>query len=640
MVVVVAYAPTEDEHQWRDAGKVDESDAFCDLSQVLAIATPQYRVVLLGDFIARVGHDAVTWSGMIGRHDPDQLNNNGGEMKEGRVKRTRTLGAIFTIIFAIILLSNLLPSSFWAEWAPRFPFTTPHMSLRVTSARHCSMRIVPPPQSSSSPSPPSYRVGDLLTVSIVARDYNGSAKLRGGDYFRARIHSAQEVYGHGGLAGLVGLAGLASLAGFEPDGAGVTSAAGAVRDHADGTYSATFRLLWPGATAVSISLVHSREAVALLARLRDEAPDKVFFYGYFEGGGRTERTECNAVRPGRVRGGAAHAEEEPEVCEFHDAGERWFCVRPPTLPCSAWSYHSMGGYRTVTTRMEDALLHRSVTDVPIGGGDLTIMVQPSEVNLTAHLPPCRPGLPPTAVVPSGFYVGGEWHSLVCAARRFRQPGAVASCLRGRRVFMYGDSTLRQWWQLLTDTAPSLKVEANNAPLQLGPLIARDSETGAVVLCRSHGLPLRSKRGPVSSIHYIANELDSLPGVPGTVVVLSVCAHFTSFPTALYAGRVDRIGAALRRLLRRAPRTLVLVKSANTGYRSAHGSEWLARGLDALMRRALRRHLGAGAGGVVVVDAWDMSAAHPSPDNIHPVGAVVRAEVELFLSYVCPDDNEA
>ncbi|XP_075924547.1 NXPE family member 3-like [Petromyzon marinus] len=568
-------------------------------------------------------------------------------MKKGRVKRTHTLGAIFTIIFAIILLSNLLPSSFWAEWAPRFPFTTPHMPLRVTSARHCSMRIVPPPQSSP---PYSYRVGDLLTVSIVVRDYNGSAKLRGGDYFRARIHSAAEGYGRGGgLAGFAGLAGLASLAGFggEGDGGGVTSAAGAVRDHGNGTYSATFRLLWPGATAVSISLVHSREAVALLARLRDEAPDKVFFYGYFEGGGRTERTECNAVKPGRVHGGAARADEEQEVCEFRDAGERWFCVRPPTLPCSAWSYHSMGGYRTVTTRAEDALLHRSVTDVPIGGGDLTITVQPSQVNLTARLPPCRPGLPPTAtaVVPSGFYVEGEWHSLVCAARRFRQAGAVARCLRGRRVFMYGDSTLRQWWQLLTDTAPSLKVEANNAPLQLGPLIARDPEAGAVVLCRSHGLPLRSKRGPVSSIHYIANELDSLPGLPGTVVVLSVCAHFTSFPAALYAGRVDRIGAALRRLLRRAPHTLVLVKSANTGYRSAHGSEWLARGLDALMRRALRRHLGTalggaaggGGGGAVVIDAWDMSAGHPSPDDIHPVRAVVRAEVELFLSYVCPDE---
>nr|XP_032814022.1 NXPE family member 3-like isoform X1 [Petromyzon marinus]XP_032814023.1 NXPE family member 3-like isoform X1 [Petromyzon marinus]XP_032814024.1 NXPE family member 3-like isoform X2 [Petromyzon marinus]XP_032814025.1 NXPE family member 3-like isoform X1 [Petromyzon marinus]XP_032814026.1 NXPE family member 3-like isoform X1 [Petromyzon marinus]XP_032814027.1 NXPE family member 3-like isoform X3 [Petromyzon marinus]XP_032814028.1 NXPE family member 3-like isoform X1 [Petromyzon marinus]XP_0 len=573
-------------------------------------------------------------------------------MKKGRVKRTHTLGAIFTIIFAIILLSNLLPSSFWAEWAPRFPFTTPHMPLRVTSARHCSMRIVPPPQSSP---PYSYRVGDLLTVSIVVRDYNGSAKLRGGDYFRARIHSAAEGYGRGGgLAGFAGLAGLASLAGFggEGDGGGVTSAAGAVRDHGNGTYSATFRLLWPGATAVSISLVHSREAVALLARLRDEAPDKVFFYGYFEGGGRTERTECNAVKPGRVHGGAARADEEQEVCEFRDAGERWFCVRPPTLPCSAWSYHSMGGYRTVTTRAEDALLHRSVTDVPIGGGDLTITVQPSKRHACPH---AARGCPPPRrrwcrADSTWRESGTPWCAPLGASAR-RAPwhaasGAAESSCTGTPRCASGGSCSPTPRPVSEPRA--LKVEANNAPLQLGPLIARDPEAGAVVLCRSHGLPLRSKRGPVSSIHYIANELDSLPGLPGTVVVLSVCAHFTSFPAALYAGRVDRIGAALRRLLRRAPHTLVLVKSANTGYRSAHGSEWLARGLDALMRRALRRHLGAalgatggagagGGGGAVVIDAWDMSAGHPSPDDIHPVRAVVRAEVELFLSYVCPDE---
>ncbi|XP_061429967.1 uncharacterized protein LOC133356450 [Lethenteron reissneri] len=78
VVVVITYAPTEDEHPWRDAGKADESDAFYDLlSQVLAKVATRDRVILLGDFNARVGHDAGTWSGVIGRHGPDQLNNNG-----------------------------------------------------------------------------------------------------------------------------------------------------------------------------------------------------------------------------------------------------------------------------------------------------------------------------------------------------------------------------------------------------------------------------------------------------------------------------------------------------------------------------------------------------------------------------------
>ncbi|XP_061403739.1 trichohyalin-like isoform X2 [Lethenteron reissneri] len=46
-------------------------------TRVLAKVATRDRVILLGDFNARVGHDAGTWSGVIGRHGPDQLNNNG-----------------------------------------------------------------------------------------------------------------------------------------------------------------------------------------------------------------------------------------------------------------------------------------------------------------------------------------------------------------------------------------------------------------------------------------------------------------------------------------------------------------------------------------------------------------------------------
>lgn len=169
----------------------------------------------------------------------------------------------------------------------------------------------------------------------------------------------------------------------------------------------------------------------------------------------------------------------------------------------------------------------------------------------------------------------------------------------------------------------------HATYQVGPLMLVDTSKGIVLHWRAHSWPLRSKRTPVASLHSVAQELRGLAGGPHTVVVLGLGAHFTTFPPTIFVQRLAGIREAVTALLAREPHTLVVIKLANTGYKSVYGSDWLTLQVNRLLRAAF-----AGLR-VAFVDAWEMTSSLALPDNIHPGKLIVRNEVDLLLSFICP-----
>ncbi|XP_032814039.1 NXPE family member 3-like [Petromyzon marinus] len=460
-------------------------------------------------------------------------------------------------------------------------------------------------ESSTSPVATSYRllggtrnftVGDTLHLTVQARDHHGRDKRYGGDYFRIKVYSEKLRAG----------------------------AFGSVLDHDNGSYTASVVLPWPGEALVDVKLVHSSEAVNIISRLRDSVPNKIFFTGYFEKEGATgEATECNAVPRLMLKS---------KMCEYRDkaTGHMWFCKKPRTLPCDSLRFHSNRGFSNILTKEEERFFRNEVSKVRISGDPSQIKVLSSSSlhNLTAGLGSCMPGHSMPSL--SGFYLNDEWVSLSCRARPFRAPQDLATCLRGKRIYMYGDSTIRQWFLHLTAHVPDMQFIDINAPTVLGPLMSVSVAAKTFLLFRSQGLPFLTQHGPVAALHYVANEIDGLTGGKDTVVGISVWAHLTGFPVSFYVTRMRGIRAAVIRLLKRAPGTLVVFKSANTSYHSVYQSDWLSLQLDLVMRRLM-----AGLP-VVILDAWEMTAAHRLPDNMHPEPIIIHNEIKLLLAYVCPE----
>ncbi|XP_065136878.1 NXPE family member 3-like isoform X1 [Paramisgurnus dabryanus] len=449
----------------------------------------------------------------------------------------------------------------------------------------------------------SYQIGEELCVTIHARDFNNKSKRYGGDFFQAKLFSSKS-----------------------PQQASVF---GEVVDLLNGSYSVRFLLPWVGEAQVAVRLIHSSEAVQVLKHHRDTDSDRVFYNGYFEGPGPngtrlTEIVNCNVKwdKNGLERMGTGDC-----CCDYKDSrsGEEWRCQRPKSLPCSARLYHSMGGYNRRVTGKQAMLMKQ--TNKGINGQRTKIKILPSNgtvgIDVTQK---CHPGL--HTPVPAGFYLNDVWTSFVCSTRHFTTQ-TTTQCLKDKHIFMMGDSTLRQWFEFLLKTVPTLKRMNLHVEYQTGPLLAVDVENNIDLHWRAHGLPLRCRKTKVSNLHYVSNEIDDLTGGPHTVIVFNLGPHFTTYPLDFFTHRVLRVRKAVLDLLQRAPDTTVIIKTVNTGYKDVFGSDWYSLQLDRILRWTFQDV------GVYILDVWQMTACHYNKENIHPGPVIIKNEMDIFLSFVCP-----
>lgn len=457
---------------------------------------------------------------------------------------------------------------------------------QATSARTSSYALLNPRGN--------YGIGDVITVIITARDGLSNPKAYGGDFFQAMLVNVELK----------------------------ASAYGQVFDHKNGTYTANFTLLWEGLAKVSIRMIHSSEAVQVLYRQREQDPDKVYFIGVFKNGRQKEEVMCNAQRSMRLVLGS------PCCCEYRNptTDETWVCRKPRKLPCSAWVDHNMGGYQAQLSSLESTLLHSSCTNVVLTGGNVTVSVSRHDP-VSGGSVKCVPGLGTPS--PAGFYLQNRWTSLLCHAQSFPSANTITACLKDKQILMMGDSTLRQWYEYLLSQVQTLNQLNLHTSSKSGPFEAVDIGNNIRLVWRAHGLPLRTTMTPHADLHYIASEVDALAGGQHSVMVFTIWAHFTTFPLNTYLRRLSGIRRAVLSLLQRAPETLVVIKTANTGYKDVYGSDWLSWQLDSALRIMFEKLP------IVIIDVWQMTSCHISPDNIHPPRDVISNEVDMFLSFVCP-----
>lgn len=235
--------------------------------------------------------------------------------------------------------------------------------------------------------------------------------------------------------------------------------------------------------------------------------------------------------------------------------------------------------------------------------------------------------------PSGYYYQGVWRALGgTTVHQFNTSSAITQCLKGKLVHMYGDSTMRQWFEYLNAALPDLKEFNLHSPKSIGPLTALDYANNIFVMFRAHGPPLRTVSVPSMELHYIANELDNVVGGSNTVVVFGIWAHFDNFPIGFYIRRLMSIRSAVVRLLSRAPGTVVVIRTGNPKPYTILGafvnSDWYTfqrlKALKAIFK-GLNVHL---------VDAWEMVLAHHLPHLMHPQPPIIKNMINVLLSYIC------
>ncbi|XP_069013053.1 NXPE family member 3-like [Embiotoca jacksoni] len=482
----------------------------------------------------------------------------------------------------------LLRSIAWPE-TPSLP--SPLSLTESSDPAHSTFTIVPGRGGGQ------WHIGDKLEVMIKIYDFQGRPKKSGGDVLVARLSNTTL------LAGV----------------------AGRVVDHLNGSYSAVFSLLWEGSAQVEVTLVHPSEAVTVLRRLTSEQHDRIYFKSRFRSGSVTESTTCNVcLRP-----------TQGPLCNYTDlhTGDPWFCYRPKKLSCDNRITHLKGRFKQNLQALEEKLFQSRVNlkvSIP-ASGPTTVTVLPKMKG--------QPEVKSSIVTsgPSGYYYKGAWRALGgTTVHQFNNHSAISQCLKGKVVHLYGDSTIRQWFEHLNAALPDLKEYNLHSLKQVGPFMALDYANNIMVTYRCHGPPIRFANVPTSELRYIANELDGVVGGANTVVVLGIWSHFSTFPIEVYIRRLQGIRRAVVRLLARAPDTLVIIRTANLKalslYETLTNSDWFSLQRDKVLRavfKGLKVHL---------VDAWEMGLAHHLPHSLHPQPPIIKNMIDVLLSHICPKKN--
>ncbi|KAM9328476.1 NXPE family member 3-like [Pholidichthys leucotaenia] len=476
----------------------------------------------------------------------------------------------------------LLESIAW----PETPTLQSPISLNQASdPAHSTLTILPGRNRTQ------WYIGDQLEVMIKMYDCQGHPKTSGGDLLFARLHNPKL-------------------------GTGV---AGQVVDHLNGSYSAVFSLLWEGSAQVEVTLIHPSEAITVLDRLTVEHYDRVFFKSDFRSGMTAETTTCNI----RLR----HTEQP--VCDYTDllSGEPWFCYKPKKLSCDARINHKRVNYNLkILKAKEEELFQRGVNlkvSLP-GSASITVLPKKDQPQINSSI--VKSG-------PSGYYYQGAWRALDgTTVKQFNTSSAITQCLKGKVVHLYGDSTVRQWFEHLNNVLPDLKEFNLHGPIKVGPYIALDYANNIMVTYRCHGPPISFTIVPTSELWYVANELERVVGGTNTVVVIGVWSHFGPFPIKVYIRRLQSIRRAVVRLLSRAPDTVVIIRTANPRAMTLRitltNSDWYTLQRDKVLRavfKGLNVHL---------VDAWEMVLAHHLPHGIHPPTPIIKNMIDVVLSYIC------
>ncbi|XP_015990362.2 NXPE family member 4-like isoform X1 [Rousettus aegyptiacus] len=461
---------------------------------------------------------------------------------------------------------------------PPRPFT--HVKT-TTSAAQSRATILNPQET--------YCRGHQLDILLEVRDHLGRRKEYGGDFLRARMSSPALKAG----------------------------ASGKVTDFNNGTYLVSFGLFWEGQVTLSLLLIHPSEGVSALWRARNQGYDRVIFIGQFASETSFANSYCALVLNSSV-----------ELCKYLDPQdqEAFYCMKPQHIPCAALTHmHSKNKKVSYLRKQERILFKRSNVGVEIMENFNTINVSRCNKNMAPMKKKCKLGMAST--IPSGYVWKDTWNPISCSLA----PVEIKECLKGKFIYLMGDSTIRQWMEYFKDSIKALKSVDLHESGKFQHQLAVDLDKNINIQWQKHGYPLvGSLTYSVKEIEYITRVIDRTGGEKNTIIVISLGQHFRPFPIDVFIRRALNVHEAVQRLLLRSPETMVIIKTENIRemhsdverFGDFHGY------IQYLTIRDIFQDLNVG-----IIDAWDITIAYGT-NNVHPPISVVRNQINILLNYIC------
>ncbi|XP_077130382.1 NXPE family member 4-like isoform X1 [Ranitomeya variabilis] len=460
----------------------------------------------------------------------------------------------------------------------------------TTSGQHSRVFLVNPLET--------YCVGDDLVVQVDMFDHLGNRKTYGGDFVRPRIFSAE-----------------------------LTAAvSGIITDFNNGSYHVRFPLYWAGKAKVNILLFHPSEGVAALWRARHSSLGVIGFEGKYEKFGKEAASKCGFELP---------VVEGKEICEYEDTlyEEAYYCYKVPNFTCE--SLREMRGYElhvSYLTPEEREMFKRPnvAVEIPTTFDDITVTRCKNETE--APKPKCETGM--SSPLPSGYFYNKVWNPIYCNMTLYKTDEDFLKCLKGKKLFLIGDSTLRQFMMYFTE---GIRIVNYFCYHESGwsswhkALEAINLEKDLYISYKRHGFPLEHPSFYYfKEDMYTSRQIDQTAGGKDTIFVITMGQHFRHFPVTVFIKRAFNIRRAVERLFIRSPDTRVIIKSENT--REVYSPVEMQGDFHGYTQYLVLREVFQGIN-VGFIDAWDMTVASATV-VVHPPEYTFQSIISMAFSFAC------
>ena len=236
--------------------------------------------------------------------------------------------------------------------------------------------------------------------------------------------------------------------------------------------------------------------------------------------------------------------------------------------------------------------------------------------------------------PQGFWNQTTWQHLTCLAPPWNAK-QFAPCFRNTTFWFIGDSNARMMFELIGRLVKCRERTIHESKYtQHLPMSCDQANLGLKMAWFPHAYPWQpgtlhwTERGVKKSPRF---HMERIPRTGNYVILIHMYAHFTNYPSAIYAQQVKDLVQAVRDLRRRNPSAKVVVRGPHCWCNMVTG-DYLSVAVSRILRdefRELRDH-------VFYLDVWGMTLAGSDCWNMHPPRHVVREMTRIFLGYVCPN----
>ncbi|XP_077997122.1 NXPE family member 4-like [Glandiceps talaboti] len=424
--------------------------------------------------------------------------------------------------------------------------------------------------------------GEYIHVVIEAFDEYGNRRWKGGDFFQGVMYDEVQD----------------------------KRTPGTIFDYGNGTYSVYFYAAWAGKETVSIKIWYTRETIIYSDILRSQNYDRSGWIGAFRiSKMKEEEIQCSTEIEGIWE----------NKCEFTNTVSLgkvvMICDKPSKLSCDDLWKTSHNKTTTKHTSNEAVSYFKQINkeqNVEVGESNLKVTI--IDKNIKLDLPPCGPDLP--IPLSNGYWIDNiTFVPMMCRSQQWSQ-NDIEKCLYGKTLHFSGGSTIGQLRGSLEEH------KTTNCTIRLNFVAMR------------FGVPQVH-----SGMVFEADLLDSIPQnecISGEyVLVMNFYVHFSQWPTRSYLERLYSARLAMQRFLKRCPQSILIIKLSHPldSHPNAADYTTFANHIYYDMSKMIRRVLGGI--GIRFLDIWDLAASSKERNKTHMNWAVIKQELFLLLSYICP-----